>query len=86
MPGTPLLEPDKERQQRARERLKHSAVCLGVSERKVVREAIAAVAQHRGWTLHAISVRTNHVHVVVGAPETPEQSRGRCVDWRRDGR
>jgi REP element-mobilizing transposase RayT len=27
----------------------------------------------RGWTLHAINVRTNHVHVVVAGRDAPER-------------
>ncbi len=33
---------------------------------------IRDVCAHRGWRLHAINVRTNHVHAVVAAARAPE--------------
>ncbi|MGH9840990.1 MAG: transposase [Blastocatellia bacterium] len=35
--------------------------------------AVRGVCTHRGWTLRAINVRTNHVHVVVSAPCDPDK-------------
>ena len=33
--------------------------------RPIVERAIREVCGHRGWRLHALAVRSNHVHVVV---------------------
>ncbi|MBP9891199.1 MAG: transposase [Planctomycetes bacterium] len=42
--------------------------------RGAIDDAIREVCTHRGWTLHALNVRTNHVHVVVSAPDVaPER-------------
>jgi REP element-mobilizing transposase RayT len=41
--------------------------------RATVLEALRQVCLHRGWTLLAAYVRTNHVHVVVGADVQPEK-------------
>lgn len=41
--------------------------------REAVSAAIAAECGHYGWTLHALNVRTNHVHVVVSAGRAPER-------------
>jgi len=51
---------------------KHVATKLGARRRAVVDEAIRNVCRHRGYRLHAINVRTNHVHTVVSAPGKPE--------------
>lgn len=60
---------------RARDKgtLKHSPVELSSDERGIVDGAIRSVCEHRGWKLLAINVRSNHVHVVVGASERPEK-------------
>lgn len=64
---TPPLEPDEERERREFALLKHSPVKLGPQQRLIVHRTIEEVCQHRGWRLHALNVRTNHVHVVVTA-------------------
>jgi len=73
LPGTPYISPDTHREDKEEQSLKHPPVTLDECERKVVLQAIIEVCQHRGWTLHACNVRTNHVHVVVGAHDTPER-------------
>ncbi len=64
---TPPLAPDEERERREFERLKHSPVKFEHRQRDIVRAAIEEVCRCRGWRLHALNVRTNHVHVVVTA-------------------
>ena len=64
---TPPLEPDEERERHDFALLKHSPVKLGPKQRLIVHRTIEEVCQHRGWRLHALNVRTNHVHVVVTA-------------------
>jgi REP element-mobilizing transposase RayT len=41
--------------------------------RMIVREAIINVCAYRKWTLHALHVRQNHVHVVVTADRPPDR-------------
>ncbi len=41
--------------------------------RLAVLQSIQQVADYHGWTLWAAHVRTNHVHVVISAPQTPER-------------
>jgi REP element-mobilizing transposase RayT len=64
---TPPLGPDEERERREFNLLKHAPVKLGARQRAVVHRAIYEVCRRRGWRLHALNVRTNHVHVVVTA-------------------
>src|SRR6202008_2170353 len=46
-------------------RLKCDPVTLDASQRHKVHGAISEVCDVRHWSLHALNVRTNHVHVVV---------------------
>ena len=57
---------------------------LSTSDREIVEATIRKHCDIRGWTLHAVNPRTNHVHVVVTAkgyePETVyEQFKAWCT-------
>ena len=54
------------------EQLKHLALQLNKSQRKIVEDAIREVCLHRRFTLYAVNARTNHVHSVVSASIVPE--------------
>ena len=70
---TPFLPRDARRQEEERQRLKQPPVKLDEPRRIAVDRAVRGVCTHRGWTLRAINVRTNHVHVVVSAPCDPDK-------------
>ena len=57
------------------------AFVLEQAHREAVDAAIRDVCAHRGWTLHALNVRTNHVHLVVAAGSTPEQVMTSLKAW-----
>jgi REP element-mobilizing transposase RayT len=59
----------------------HSPLVLENRHREVVGAAIRDVCTYRGWTLHALNVRTNHVHVVVSAGSAPEQVMTSLKAW-----
>ena len=46
-------------------RMKSEAVTLNAEQRKIVEQAIRKTCEIRQWHLRAISVRTNHIHIVV---------------------
>ncbi|MGE0128009.1 MAG: transposase [Blastocatellales bacterium] len=71
--GTPFLSRDEEREEEERRRLKQAPVELDEARRIAVDKAVREVCVHRGWTLRAINVRTNHVHVVVSASCKPKK-------------
>ncbi|MGD2110513.1 MAG: alanine--tRNA ligase-related protein, partial [Phycisphaerae bacterium] len=71
--GTPFLDPDEQREYDEFVRLRHDPVVLDSRRRSVVDTTIREVAEFRGWTIHALNVRTNHVHVVVTADDVPER-------------
>lgn len=63
--GEAPLEPNPHRFGRASAQMPRSAVALDKKARMIVHEAIAQCCAFRGWRLHALNVRSNHVHVVV---------------------
>lgn len=55
---------------------------LDEEARAVVPEAIRRHAEHRGWHLGAINVRSNHVHLVIRAPGySPEIVVSQLKSW-----
>jgi REP element-mobilizing transposase RayT len=73
IPETETLPPDARRYGAARARLKHGPTLLDACRRRIVEATIREVCAYRGWHLHAVNVRTNHVHVVVSASVPPEK-------------
>ena len=71
--GTPFIERDDEREEEEGRRLKQAPVKLDETRRVAVDKALRDVCIHHDWTLLAINVRTNHVHVVVSAPCRPNK-------------
>jgi REP element-mobilizing transposase RayT len=73
-----------------RRSLTHDPVLLTAEMRRVATEAISEHCRFRRWALHAVNVRTNHVHVVVSANEVPEtvmaQLKARCTRVLRERR
>ena len=52
-------------------RMTEDAVRLTLGQRNAVEQQIEQSCLYRGWHLHAVNCRSNHIHVVVTAPETP---------------
>ncbi len=74
-------EPD-EYIRRASERLMRSTpVVLGGRQRSLVHRTIVEVSEARGWTMLAVNVRTNHVHVVVSGRTPPEEMMTAFKAW-----
>ena len=59
--------PDPIREREANARMTENACFLTSLQRQAVEVQIAETCAHRGWTLHAVNCRSNHVHVVVTA-------------------
>jgi REP element-mobilizing transposase RayT len=79
IPG--IQDPDAERQRRSRERMTGDPVLLTAEQRLVVEETIRAHCHIRGWKLHALNVRTNHVHLVLTASVPPETVMAQLKAW-----
>lgn len=73
VPGTPFLSPDKERVKAEQEQMDQPPYELDNPRREIALEAIGEVCAHRGWSLLAAHVRTNHIHCVVHAQSGPER-------------
>jgi REP element-mobilizing transposase RayT len=73
LPGTRLVETDAQRAVAERQEMDQEPFILDQPSRSVVLESIRETCVHRGWTLLAAHVRTNHVHVVVDADVRPER-------------
>jgi REP element-mobilizing transposase RayT len=81
-PDTPYLTSNPPRSARATARLGDAPIELDEPSRRIVRETIVAHCRHRGWDLHALNVRTNHVHVVVAAGDlSPEVVMTQLKAW-----
>jgi REP element-mobilizing transposase RayT len=84
MDGNPgIQEPDPQRYEQARRQMNHDEVVLEPEHREIVIRTIEEHCAIRGWTLHVVNARSNHVHVVVTAdgydPETVmEQFKAWC--------
>ncbi|MBO0698156.1 MAG: transposase [Zavarzinella sp.] len=56
-------------------------VVLTGEQRAAVAEQIRETCAIRGWTIHALNVRTTHVHVVVTADAAPERVMEQLKAW-----
>ena len=72
-PGTPLIPPRPSWIRADATKMKEQPYQLTWPRRAVVLQAMQEVCAHRGWTLLAAHVRSNHVHFVVIADERPER-------------
>ncbi|MEM7453113.1 MAG: transposase [Planctomycetota bacterium] len=61
-------------------RMKEKAVLLSPEQREAVESVIRKHAEHRGWELHAVSARSNHVHVAVTVGAKNGNQEERVVD------
>jgi hypothetical protein len=59
--------PDPIRELEAKALMTEDACILTPTHRQAVEEQIAETCAHRGWTLHTVNCRSNHVHAVVTA-------------------
>jgi hypothetical protein len=60
-----IKAPNPAQEQSALARMAESAVDLSVTQRALVEQTIRDHCRIRGWLLHAVNVRSNHVHAVV---------------------
>ena len=71
--GTSFVPANPRRVLAQQKQMKQPPYRLDHRRRKTVLEALRQHCAHRGWTLLAAHVRSSHVHLVVGAAETPER-------------
>lgn len=74
--------PDPVREREAKARMTEAACRLTPDQRRAVEDQIAKTCAYRGWTLHVVNCRSNHVHVVVSADVAyPEKIRIDLKAW-----
>jgi REP element-mobilizing transposase RayT len=71
--GEAKIKPDADATARKAKLMKSDAFFLGTAERRVVDDAIREVCGFRRYALFALSVRTEHAHIVVGNSGKPER-------------
>ena len=81
--GVPeVQEPNPLLEEMARSRMKEAEFILSDAQRRIVEATIRRHCEVRGWMLHAVNARTNHVHVVVtAAGYRPETVRDQFKAW-----
>src|SRR5258705_5056511 len=70
--GSPRIAPNPQWRSYNREALRAQPFILGPKERRAVKQAVRETCRIRKWSLLALSVRTNHIHIVVTAHKKAE--------------
>lgn len=80
-PGTPRIKPNESLQAWRARHMRGEPFELSIEAREVVQSAIREVCEHRCWQFHAVNVRTNHVHAVIGANADASRVLGDVKRW-----
>ena len=70
---SPYIEPNEKWHRHNAQVLEHEPVVLNAAQRRAVDCAIRETCSFRKWYLHALNVRTNHVHSVVSIGSAPPE-------------
>ena len=70
--GAPDIAPNPDLKNIMQGKMKNSAVLLDLTQRIAVEEVIKEFCENKSYQLHAVNVRSNHVHLVVSAQSKPE--------------
>jgi REP element-mobilizing transposase RayT len=68
---TPHIVPNEKWQQHNQRCLQSQPLRLNAAQRRSVENAIRETSDYRRWHLRAVTVRTNHVHVVISIGSAP---------------
>ena len=80
--GGDVRPPDPVKERAARDRMKEPPLYLTPGQRRLVQRTIAEHCRIRGWSLHAVNARTNHVHAVLSASDVhPDRIREQFKAW-----
>lgn len=78
---THWLEPDPEREQREASNLKGEPFVVRKAALQLVAGTLTEVAAFKQWPLHGLNVRSNHVHLAISSPESPERVMNTLKAW-----
>ena len=73
VPGSRVVQPDAKRVSYEQHLMDQQPYDLDRDRRSAVLGSLQEVCAHRGWTLLAAHIRTNHVHAIVEGEATPER-------------
>jgi REP element-mobilizing transposase RayT len=73
--------PDPAKQLEAAARMSENACLLDEVQRDAVHQQVAETCRYKGWKLHAVNCRTNHIHIVVTALARPKNVRVQLKAW-----
>ena len=76
-----IRPPDPERELFAKRAMSEDEVVLDAKQRALVEATIRRHCEVRGWQIHALNVRSNHIHLVVTADRKGEQVRDQLKAW-----
>jgi REP element-mobilizing transposase RayT len=76
-----VQEGDGSRFRKAQRRQHEPAIVLDSEQRALVEATVRAHCEIRRWSLHAVNVRSNHVHVVVTADAEPAKVIDQFKAW-----
>jgi len=76
-----VQRPDPVREARAKSQMIEEECRLDGDQRAVVESTVEDHCRIRCWTLHAVSCRSNHVHVVVSGDKHPNDVRDEFKSW-----
>jgi REP element-mobilizing transposase RayT len=76
-----FLPPSAESVARASNLMDGPPFTLNERQRASVAATIRETCAVKQWTLHALNVRTNHVHLLVTSTKTPEAVMNACKAW-----
>jgi REP element-mobilizing transposase RayT len=80
-PAQGIQSPEGPLERNSHSSLAQLPVVLDDENRQVVEQTIQRHCEIRSWTLRALNVRTNHVHLIVSAPVSPEKAMGEFKSW-----
>lgn len=79
--GTPTLPVEKAINEWEGAERTQEPVTLSGKQRSSVDATIRNVCRHRGWALRELNVRTNHIHAIVTADDSPESVMNAFKSW-----
>lgn len=80
--GVPGVQPpDEGRLHKAQLSLARPPVTFDEGQRALIEEVIKEHCRIRGWVVHALNARSNHVHVVMTADPEPEEVMNQLKAW-----
>ena len=76
-----IQQPDRAKRAQARQPLKGDVIALNDEQRRMVDQTTHDHCRHRDWILHAINVRSNHMHGVITADARPGAVMSQLKAW-----